>query len=58
MGEVIAVGEGKLLSNGEIKPLTVQEGDTVLFSKYGPTEVTVEGEDYLIAKEDELLAVL
>lgn len=58
MGEVIAVGEGKLLSNGDIKPLTVKEGDTVLFSKYGPTEVTVEGEDYLIAKEDELLAVL
>lgn len=57
-GEVIAVGEGKLLSNGELKPLTVKEGDTVLFSKYGPTEVTVEGEDYLIAKEDELLAVL
>ena len=58
MGEIVAVGSGKVLPSGETKALTVKVGDTVLFSKYGPTEVTLEGEDYLVAKEEDLLAIV
>jgi len=58
MGEIIAVGEGKIMSNGDVKPLKVKVGDKVLFSKYGPTEITLEGEEYLITKEEELLAII
>ncbi len=58
MGEVIAVGEGKLLNNGEIKPLKVKEGDVVLFNKYAGTEVELDGEKYLIMSEDEVLAIV
>ena len=57
-GKVVAVGEGKLLTSGEMKALTVKVGDTVLFTKYGPTEVTIEGKDYLVAKEEEILAIV
>ncbi len=57
-GKVVSVGEGKVLASGELKPLTVKVGDTVLFSKYGPTEVTVEGKEYLVAKEEEILAIV
>ncbi|MDH7482193.1 MAG: co-chaperone GroES [Armatimonadota bacterium] len=56
-GTVIAVGPGKILENGERKPMTVKEGDTVIYSKYGGTEVTVEGEDYIILDEDSILAI-
>jgi chaperonin GroES len=58
MGEVIAVGEGKLLNNGEIKPLKVKEGDVVLFNKYAGTEVELDGEKYLVMSEDEVLAIV
>ncbi len=56
-GKVIAVGKGKLLGNGEEVPLMVKEGDRVLFSKWGGTEVSIEGQDYLIMREEDLLAV-
>ena len=57
-GEVIAVGSGKLLENGERIPLDVAEGDRVLFGKYAGTEIKIDDEDVLILKEDEILAVL
>jgi len=57
-GEVIAVGNGKLLENGTRVPLDVQEGDRVLFGKYAGSEVKIEGQEYLILREDEILGVL
>lgn len=56
--DVIAVGNGKLLEDGTLRPLTVKAGDTVLFSKYGGTEVKLDGVEYMIMREDDLLAVL
>jgi chaperonin GroES len=58
VGEVIAVGEGKPLENGQIRPLKVKVGDYVVFNKYAGTEVELEGEKYLILSEDEVLAIL
>jgi chaperonin GroES len=57
-GEVVAVGSGKVLDNGQKLPLEVKTGDKVLFSKYGGTEVKVEGEEYLILSERDVLAIL
>ncbi len=57
-GKVLAVGKGKLLDKGEVVPLMVKEGDRVLFSKYAGTEVKVEGEELLIMREDDILAIL
>ena len=57
-GKVIAVGEGKFLDNGEVRPLNVKKGDIVLFSKYGPDEIKVDGEEYLIISESNILAVI
>lgn len=56
-GTVISVGPGKVLENGERKPMSVKEGDTVIYSKYGGTEVTIEGEEYIILDEDSIYAV-
>ena len=56
-GRVIAVGKGKVLDNGEIVPLEIAEGDRVLFGKYAGTDVTLEGEDYVILREDDVLAI-
>lgn len=56
-GVVVATGAGKLLENGKTLSLTVKEGDHVYFRKYGGTEVTIEGEEHLIMREDEILAV-
>ena len=56
-GTVIAVGPGKALENGERKPMSVKEGDTVIYSKYGGTEITVEGEEYMILDEDSIYAI-
>ena len=58
IGEVVAVGTGKRTDSGDLTKLTVQVGDKVLFPKYGPTEVSLDGEDYLIAKEEEILAIV
>ena len=57
-GEIIAAGEGKKLDNGDRVPLDVKEGDRVLFGKYAGTEVKLDGEDYLIMREDDILGVI
>ena len=57
-GEVLAVGNGKLLENGTKLALDVKVGDKVLFGKYSGTEITVDGEDVLIVREDEVLAIV
>ncbi|WP_455210427.1 co-chaperone GroES [Kaarinaea lacus] len=57
-GEVVAVGNGKILENGDIRPLEVKVGDKVLFSKYGGTEVKIEGEDLLVLREDDITGVI
>lgn len=57
-GEVKAVGNGKLLETGERMPPDVKAGDRILFGKYSGSEVKVDGEEWLILKEDEILAVL
>ena len=56
-GTVIAVGPGRMLENGERKSIEVKEGDTVIYSKYGGTEVTVGGEEYIILNEDSILTI-
>ncbi|MBX3119140.1 MAG: co-chaperone GroES [Fimbriimonadaceae bacterium] len=57
-GKVIAVGDGRILDNGDrVKP-SVKEGDKIIFSKYGGNEVTLEGEDYTILSEDQIYAVV
>jgi len=57
-GEVIAVGKGKILEDGKIAKLDVKVGDRVLFSKYGGTEVKIDGVDYLIMREDDILGII
>ncbi|WP_198244925.1 co-chaperone GroES [methane-oxidizing endosymbiont of Gigantopelta aegis] len=57
-GTVLAVGNGKLLENGEIRPLDVKVGDRVLFGKYSGNEVTVDGEEVIVMREDDIMAVL
>jgi len=57
-GEVIAVGNGKLLENGDVRALDLKAGDTVLFGKYSGTEVKVDGEELLVMKEDDVMAVI
>ncbi|EAX46892.1 chaperonin Cpn10 [Thermosinus carboxydivorans Nor1] len=57
-GKVIAVGTGKMLENGTRVPLDVKEGDKVIFSKYAGTEVKIDGEEYLILSERDILAIV
>ncbi|RDI96101.1 co-chaperone GroES [Meiothermus sp. QL-1] len=57
-GKVIAVGTGRTLDNGTKVPLEVKEGDVVVFAKYGGTEIEIDGEEYIILSERDLLAVL
>jgi chaperonin GroES len=57
-GKVIAVGEGRRNDDGETIPMQVSKGDRILFGKYAGTEVKVDGEEYLIMKEDDVLAIL
>ncbi len=57
-GEVIAVGKGKILESGEIRALDIKAGDKVLFGKYSGTEVKVNGEELLVMKEDDIMAVI
>ena len=57
-GKVVAAGPGRRLDDGELRPLTVREGDVVLFSKYGGTDVRIDGEDHLILREDDILGIL
>ena len=54
-GKVIAVGKGKVLDNGEVRPVDLKVGDQVLFAKYGGTEIKVDGEDLLVMREDDIM---
>ncbi|HHT9160098.1 MAG: co-chaperone GroES [Planctomycetes bacterium GWF2_39_10] len=57
-GKVIAVGDGKLLKNGERAKFLIKKGDLVIFSSYGGTEVKIDGEEYLLMSEEDILAVI
>jgi len=57
-GKVVAVGNGKRLEDGTLQPVDLKKGDRVLFGKYAGTEVTVEGEEQLLLREDDILGVL
>ena len=57
-GKVIAVGEGRVSEDGTLRPLDLHKGDRVLFSKYSGTEIQLEGDEHLIIREDDVLAVL
>ena len=56
-GKVVAVGPGRRLENGETRALSVQAGDTVLFSKYGGTDIKIDNEEHLILREDDILGI-
>jgi chaperonin GroES len=57
-GEVLAIGKGKVNENGSVRPLDLKIGDKVLFGKYSGTEVKVDGEDLLVMREDDVVAVI
>ncbi|WP_150047840.1 MULTISPECIES: co-chaperone GroES [Methylomonas] len=57
-GEVLAVGEGKPLDNGQVRPMAVKVGDKVLFGKYSGSEVKVGGEQYIVMREDDIMGIL
>ncbi|NNF51244.1 MAG: co-chaperone GroES [Gammaproteobacteria bacterium] len=57
-GEVIAIGKGKLLENGDLRPVDLTVGDRVLFGKYSGTEVKIDGQELLVMREEDIMAVL
>jgi chaperonin GroES len=57
-GEVISAGKGKINEEGKVRPLDVKEGDRILFGKYSGTEIKLDGEDYIIMREEEVLGIL
>ena len=57
-GRVIAVGDGKVLENGQKAPLSVKVGDKILFGKYSGTEIKIDGDEHLILREDDVLAIV
>lgn len=57
-GKIIAIGKGKILENGEVRPLDVKVGDIVLFGKYSGTEMKFDGEELLVMREEDLVAIL
>ena len=57
-GKVIAAGKGKILENGKVSPLAVKKGDRILFGKYSGQEIKIEGEEHLIMREDDILAII
>jgi len=57
-GEVIAIGNGKLLENGQRAELSVKVGDKVMFKKYSPDEIKIEGVEYLVIKEDDIMLII
>lgn len=57
-GEVVAVGEGKILDNGDARALAVKVGDTILFGKYSGTEIKLNGEELVVMREDDIMAVV
>jgi chaperonin GroES len=58
LGEVLGVGRGKILENGEVRPLDVAVGNKILFGKYSGTEVKVNGEDLLVMREDDIMGIV
>ena len=58
LGKVLAVGQGKRNEKGELVPMSVKVGDKVLFKKYGPDEIEMDGKKYLVGSEDEILAIV
>ena len=56
--KVIAVGEGKVLDNGDRAPIAIKKGDTIILNKWGGTELKLEGEEYLVMSADEVLAIV
>lgn len=57
-GKVVAAGTGRILEDGTKKPLEVKKGDRVLFNKYGTIDISIDGEDYLILREEDILAIV
>jgi len=57
-GEVISAGKGKISEEGKVRPLDVKEGDRILFGKYSGTEIKLDGEDYIIMREEEVLGII
>jgi len=57
-GQVVAVGKGKILDNGDVRPLDVKKGDLILFGKDSGTEVSVDGEELLVMREDDITAII
>jgi len=57
-GKVVAVGTGRILEDGTKRPLEIKKGDKVLFNKYGAIDISIEGEDYLILREEDILAIV
>lgn len=57
-GKVIAVGKGRVREDGSVQPLDVKSGDRILFGKYSGTEIKIDGNDYLILREDDVLGVM
>jgi chaperonin GroES len=57
-GEVISIGKGKISEEGKVRPLDVKEGDRILFGKYSGTEIKLDGEDFIIMREEEVLGVI
>ena len=57
-GKVVAVGKGKVLEDGKVRPLDVKVGDRILFGKYGGTEVKVDGDELLVMREEDVMAVI
>ena len=57
-GKVVAVGKGKILENGNQQPLEVKKGDKILFGKYAGTEINIEGDEHLIMREDDIVAII
>ena len=57
-GKVLAVGKGKILENGEVRPLDVKVGDKVLFGKYSGTEVKMDGDELLVMREEDIMAII
>ena len=57
-GEVVAVGEGRLLDNGQLAPMKVKVGNQIIFKKYSPDEIKVDGEEYLVLSENDIIAII
>ena len=56
-GEILSIGKGKVAENGDVRPLDVKVGDTVLFGKYSGTEIKIDGEEVLVMREDDIMGV-